>query len=159
MRTHKPAAGSRRLVACAWVIGLALSAVSTTGAQTLSVSGSPAALKITTASAGSPPNAAVNTATTYTVTAKNKNQARKITAQLNAAMPAGTTLTIDLNPVNNSTSAGPVDLTTTAQDLGIDITNTANLTAAITYTFSASSAAGVVPSSFRVVTFTLVAFP
>jgi hypothetical protein len=159
MRTHKPAAGSRRLVAVAWVIGLALSAVSTTGAQTLSVSGSPAALKITTAVAGSPPNAAVNTATTYTVKAKKANQPRKITAQLNTLMPGGTTLTIDLTPVGTSTGMGPVNLTTAAQDLVVDITNTSNKTGAISYTFSATSAAGVIPSSTRTVTFTLLASP
>lgn len=159
MRTHKPAAVRRRLVACAWVIGLGLSAVSTTGAQTLSVSASPAALRITAAAAGSPPNAAVNSATTYTVKAKKANQPRKITAQLDAAMPSGTTLTINLAPVTGATSAGPVNLSTTAQDLVGNIANTSNLTGAITYTFNASSAAGVIPSSIRTVTFTLVAFP
>lgn len=159
MRIHQSAARPRRLVACAWVIGLALSAVSTTGAQSLSVSGDPAALKITTAAAGSPPNSAVNSVTTYTVRARRANQPRKITAQLNSAMPAGTTLTIDLAAVGSSTTAGPVDLTMTAQDLVVDITNTTNRTGSITYTFSATSAAGVIPSSNRVVTFTLVAFP
>jgi len=140
-------------------MGLVLSAVSATGAQSLSVSGSPAALKITTASAGSPPNAAVNSATTYTVTVRNKNQPQKITAQLDAAMPTGTTLTIDLSPVTKSTSVGPVDLATTPQDLVVDVVNTSSRTAGITYTFNASSGAGVVPSSFRTVTFTLLAFP
>ncbi|MFI5228692.1 MAG: hypothetical protein ACHQWU_06470 [Gemmatimonadales bacterium] len=159
MHTHKPAASSRRLVAVAWVIGLVLSAVSTTGAQTLSVSGSPAALKITAAVAGSPPNAAVNAATTYTVKARRANQPRKITAQLDSPMPGGTTLMIDLTPVTTSTGAGPVNLTTAAQDLVVNITNTTNRTGAISYTFSATTAAGVVPSSTRTVTFTLLASP
>jgi hypothetical protein len=159
MSTHRLAAGTRRLVACAWLIGLVLSAIQTTGAQTLSVSADPGTLKITTAFAGSPPNDAVNSTTTYTVAVRNKNRPQKIVAELDAAMPVGTTLTIDLSPVNKSTGVGPVSLTTTPQDLVVAISNTSHRTAAITYTFSASSAAGVIPSSTRTVTFTLLAYP
>lgn len=159
MNTHQSAATRRRLVACAWVIGLVLSAVQALGAQALSVSADPGKLSITTATAGSPPDAAVNSATTYTVRVRNKNQPQKIVAELDAAMPAGTTLTIDLSAVTKSTSVGPVSLTTTPQDVVVDISNTVNRTAAITYTFSASSAAGVVPSSIRTVTFTVLAYP
>lgn len=159
MNIHRSAAGPRRLVACAWLIGLVLSAVHTIGAQSLSVSSDPGKLRITTATAGSPPDDAVNTATTYTVRVRNKNQPQKIVAELNATMPVGTTLTIDLSPVNKATGVGPVSLTTTPQDLVVDISNTLNRTAAIAYTFSASSAAGVIPSSIRTVTFTLLAYP
>src|ERR1044071_4697886 len=63
--------------------------------QQLSVSGSPAAMAITTAVAGFPPTAATNTGTTYTVKGK-ANKSYKIMVSLTSNMPAGVTLTIDL---------------------------------------------------------------
>ena len=159
MNTHKPAAGQRRLVVCAWSAGLVLFVSSSIGAQSLSVSGSPAALKVTTAVAGSPPTAVSNAATTYTAKAKKATQPQKIVAHLNTAMPTGTTLSINLVALPAATSAGAVALTTVDQMLVTNITNTTNKTAGITYTFSATSAAGVVASSSKTITFTILAAP
>lgn len=126
-------------------------------AQTLKVSGSPTAMKITTAVAGAAPTAATNAVTTYTV--KTLLGAKKITAQLNSNMPAGMTLQVQFAAVPGATSAGVVALSTTALAVVNNITNIINKTASITYTVSATPAAGVVASTTRRVTLTLAAFP
>lgn len=129
-------------------------------AQSLTVSGSPAAMKITAATAGLPPNPATNALTTYTVKARRTTSPLKITAQLNSVMPPGMTLTINLvAPSAPATSNGTVTLDNTARQLVGDITNTTNQTKSITYTLSATAAAGVVTSRTRIVTFTLLAWP
>jgi len=127
-------------------------------AQQLSVSGRPTALKITTATAGLPPNDALNSVTTYTVKGKN-NRAYKIMVGLNANMPAGMTLTMAMVAPAGAVDDGVVTLSTTARELVGNITNTTNFTGAITYTLSATPAAGVVTSQSRTVTLTLTTWP
>src|ERR1043165_3393724 len=85
--------------------------------QTLSVSGSPGALVINTAIAGQPPTSDNDAATTYTVKAQNKNKPLKITARLNAAMPPGVTLTVNMQAPGGATSAGTVTLDATDREL------------------------------------------
>ena len=130
------------------------------GQNTLTVSGSPAAMKITTATAGFPPNSASDATTTYSVKAKFATTPMKITASLNSVMPAGMTLTILLvAPTSPATSDGTVTLDATSRELVGDITNTLLQTNIITYTLSATAAAGVVTSQSRIVTFTLATWP
>jgi hypothetical protein len=123
-------------------------------AQTISVSGNPSALRVTTAVAGSSPTAVSNSATTYSVT-NLLLLPKKITAKLNSAMPAGVTLTITLAAPAGATSIGPVTLTTAAQDVvqNIGLGTFSNL--AITYQLSATTAAGVVASASKTVTLTV----
>jgi hypothetical protein len=129
------------------------------GAQTLKVSGSPSAMKITAAVAGLPPTPATNTVTTYTAKAKKATKPLQITAQLNTVMPAGMTLTMNMVPTTGATSQGDVPLDATARAILVNITNTTNQTKAITYVLSATPAAGVVTSRTRTVTLTLTAYP
>lgn len=158
MRLHQSASRNRRLVVSAWAIGLMLSATVVARAQSFSVSGSPGPLRIASAVAGSQPASAVDNSTTYTVrTGPHLNM--KIAANLDANMPAGTTLTINLAPVQGATSQGNVNLSTTTTDLVTNITTPPSRTASITYTFTATAAAGVISSSPRTVTFTLLAGP
>ena len=162
MRHHQRGLTARRLVVFAASVGLAIiaPAAGSAQAQTLSVSGSPAApLTIVgvAGGAGSQPAPAVNAATTYTVKVKNKT-VDKITVALNRNMPPGTSLTISLAPPTGASSV-PVALSTTTTDAVTNITNKTNQTTAITYTFKASVNAGVVASQIRTVTFTLTAFP
>ena len=128
-------------------------------AQALSVSGSPAAMIINTAIAGQPPTAKTDAATTYTVKAANRNSPIKITGQLNAPMPPGVTLTVNLAPTTQATSNGTVTLDATARDLVGNITHTNARSASITYVLSATPAAGVVAPQSRTVTFTIAAWP
>ena len=124
-------------------------------AQTVTVLGTPAPFNVTTAVAGLQPAVITNAVTSIRVV--GIQGAEKISAGLNAPMPAGTTLTILLAVLPGATTVGTVTLTTTVVMLEYDIQNDG--TARITYTFSATAAAGVIPSQSRIVTFTLAAYP
>ena len=129
-------------------------------AQTIAVSGNPAALKITAAIAGSQPTSISNSVTTYTVVTPNPaNRTYKITAQLNAPMPANVTLTVTLAAPAGGTSVGPVDLDMTARDVVTGIPRQTNSTQGITYQLSATVLAGVVASTNRNVLLTVLKFP
>ena len=128
-------------------------------AQTIVVSGNPGALVVTTAIAGSQPNAVSNATTTYTVVTLNPNRTYAITAQLNAPMPAGTTLTATLGAPAGATSLGPVALDMTARNVVTGIGRNVVATQSISYSFSATVAAGVIPSTTRTVTLTIIRFP
>ena len=125
----------------------------------LSVSGSPAAFTVTTATAGLQPAALSNSATTYFVKAKNPAGPQKITAQLDSPMPTGTTLTISLVAPSGATSLGAVSLDATARDVVVNIDKENGSSYSITYTFTATVAAGVVPSQSRTVTLTMSSYP
>lgn len=128
-------------------------------AQTLNVSGNPGLLRISTAIAGSEPIAVSNSATTYTVSTGNPNRVHKITARLSAPMPVGVTLAATFAAPPGATSLGPVALDGTDRDVVIDIPRRTTASQSITYTLSATVAAGVIPTSSRTVTLTLVQQP
>ena len=116
-------------------------------------------MNITTAVAGSEPTPIVNSATTYFVRAKRPSGTQKITARINAPMPANTTLTIQLGVPLNAISMGAVALDMTDRDILTNIEKLNGDTFPITYTFSATVLAGVVPSQSRTVTLTMVDVP
>ena len=119
----------------------------------IAVSGSPS-LVISTAVAGSAPTS-VTAAATYAITTNESD--RKITAQLDSDMPAGVTLSLQMAAPSGGASTGAQALSTSAVDLvtGVSLLNEAGL--GLTYTLSATSAAGVVPSATKTVTFTVAA--
>jgi hypothetical protein len=142
------------------VLGLLLISSRPATAQTFTVSGSPAKMTINTAVAGSQPTSVTDAATTYKVQVRSWQGIKKITAQINAAMPAGTTLQLSMVPPVGATSPGPVTLTTVAQSIVNNIANVGTtVTLGITYKFSATAAAGVVSSQSRTVTLTMVVGP
>ena len=112
--------------------------------------GSPS-LTITAASPGSAPDP-VTVGATWAVTTNQTGA--KITARVNIAMPAGLTLEATLAPPSGATSTGVQTLTTTAQDMVTGITKLAAGGMAVTYTLTATSAAGVVSGS-ATVTYTI----
>ena len=128
-------------------------------AQTLGVSGDPGLLRISTAVSGSEPIAVSNSSTTYTVSTPNPNRLHSITAQLNAAMPVGVTLTATLAAPPGATSLGPIALDVTARDVVTGIPRRTDSTHGITYQLAATVQAGVVPVSTRIVTLTIVQAP
>lgn len=129
-------------------------------AQTISVSGSPGLLRISVAIPGSEPAAVSNATSTYTVvTPKQGNATYSITGQLDAAMPPNVTLTASLAAPPRATSTGAIALDVVPRDLVTGIPKNTTATQAITYTLSATVAAGVIPASSRVVTFTVVQVP
>ena len=147
-------------IACSSTALLCMTAQGAGGQQTaLSVTGSPSTFTITTAVAGSQPAALTNTATSYTVTVRNSAGVKKITAQLDAPMPAGTSLSIALAAPAGATSLGDVTLDATARDVVVNLAGLVRITQSITYTFSAATSAGVVPILSRTATLTLVNYP
>lgn len=127
-------------------------------AGAMTVSGNPALLRINIAVAGFDPSS-VSASTTYTIKAGKANRPQKVSAALNAAMPAGVTLTVQLTAPTGASSLGPVALDATVRDLVGNITNTTVETQTITYTLSATAAAGVIPAGSRTVTFTVASWP
>lgn len=120
----------------------------------ISVSGSPAAMAINTAVAGSAPTSVTNAATTWAVTTNQTGS--KVTAAIDLAMPAGVTLSLLLvNPTGATSST--VALGTIAADAVTTITKLNESAKTVTYTLAATSAAGVVASASRIVTLTMVA--
>ena len=129
-------------------------------AQTLVTGGSPGLLRISSAVAGSEPIAVRTRGGTYTVTTPNPNRQYAITAQLNANMPTGVTLSVTLAaPGQGSVSLGAVALDVTARNVVTGIKKNTSATQSITYQLSATAAAGVVPLSSRTVTLTIIQFP
>jgi hypothetical protein len=124
-----------------------------TAINEISLSGTAPVLTINAAVAGVAPTP-TTASQTYAVTT---NETAKISAALDAAMPDGLTLTAAMAAPTGATSLSAVALTTTGQDLvtGISKLNEAGL--ALTYGLAATSAAGVVGSSNRVITYTITA--
>lgn len=125
---------------------------------TVTVGAAPGLLRVNAAVAGLEPTAVTGTST-ITVKAQKANKPQKITAQLNAAMPAGLTLTLDMTAPTGATAQGTVTLDATARALMGNITNLTAETETLTYTFTATTAAGVVAAQSRTVTFTILAWP
>jgi hypothetical protein len=123
----------------------------------VSVSGSPAAMKVTMAVAGSAPAAVSDALTTYSSASNPAPGHFSITASINSPMPAGVTLTITL-AASQGSSAGAVTLSTVAQNVVTGITKKMN-SQTITYNLSATAAAGVVPLQTRQVTLTQISTP
>jgi hypothetical protein len=128
-------------------------------AQSISASGDPGLLRINSAIAGSQPISVSNATTTYTVVTPNPNRTYKITAQLNANMPTDVTLTVTLAAPTGATSLGAISLDVTARDVVTGVPRQTDATRSITYQLSALVTAGVIPSSTRIVTLTVVRTP
>ena len=119
----------------------------------LAVTGSPS-LTVSTATAGEAPDAVTATAT-YAITTNETD--RKITAAIDTAMPNEVTLQANLAAPTGAATAGAVTLGTTAQDVVTGISTLNESGKNITYTLSATSAAGTVASTSRTVTYTITA--
>lgn len=120
----------------------------------LSVSGSPGAIIVNAATAGSQPDEASDASTTYAITT---NETRKITGVIDTAMPSGVTLKVALAAPTGGTSSGDVTLSDTAADLVTGISTLAESGNVITYKLSALTTAGVVASAVKTVTLTIAA--
>jgi len=133
-------------------VNLSVSAV-----QLIAVSNSSVTLSIDGSAAVAGTNgvgSASDNSTTYSIT-HNGAASLRITAAIDAAMPAGTTLDLALaNVGGNGSSAGTVILSSTAQDVVTGIAAGVVSGEAISYTFSADATAGQFSGS-RTVTLTL----
>jgi hypothetical protein len=154
-----------KLVAAAGVLTMLASAsvAAQTATQTVTfqvdpinqvgVSGSPS-LTINAAVPGSAPTQVSSSGHTWSVTTNQTGA--KITASIASNMPAGLTLQATLGVgATGASSAGAKTLSTSAQDMVTGITKLNATGLALSYTLDATSAAGVVTSASRVVTFTV----
>jgi hypothetical protein len=119
----------------------------------LSVSGSPS-LVINSATAGGAPVSATANAT-YAISTNQSD--RKITAELDSDMPSGVTLDANVAAPNGASSTGAQSLSTTPVDVVTGISTLNESGKNISYTLSATTAAGVVPAASRTVTYTITA--
>lgn len=126
-------------------------------AQTITLSNANAGtLTVTTATAGLNPNAVSTSTTTFRLRTVAGAGITRVMAAVNTALPAGVTLSITLaTPGGTIISPGAVALTTTPQAVltGLPNTNTNWPIRAITYTLTATAAAGTLPVTARTVTF------
>jgi hypothetical protein len=139
--------------ACAQTAGhdvtIAVSAI-----NEMTISAPSNSLVINSATAGSAPTSATATAT-YAIT--TNDSIKKITAQINADMPTGVTLTASLAAPTGASSAGAVALSTVPQAVVTGITKLNESGLSINYVLSATLAAGVVPEGTKTVTYTIAA--
>jgi hypothetical protein len=124
----------------------------------ISTSGNPAPLTITTGTAGSDNLvAATDNSTTYSIT-QNFGNTVKVTANLDAALPAGYTLTITLASTKG-TSIPNVDISNATAGSAANVVTAMNIGAdanqAIAYSFSALASAGTLASTAKTVTLTI----
>lgn len=125
-------------------------------AQTFTSTSNPAKLLISTTTAG--PGSGPVTATQsgqVSISTPGKSQTYKITARLSSAMPAGTTLTIEIPGVG--TSLGQVTLGTTAVDVVTGIGRNTTASPAVTYRLTGPLSAGS-SAGTRDVTLSLVVY-
>jgi hypothetical protein len=117
------------------------------------ITSSAVTLTITSATAGSDPTPVSDASSVWSITTNQTNA--KISASIPTNMPAGVTLNVLLGqPAGGATSAAK-DLSTVSQDLVTGITKTKAGPLAVTYTLSATAAAGVIAADSRVVTYTM----
>lgn len=112
----------------------------------------PVTLTISTATAGSDPLPATDGSSVWAITTNQTNT--KISASIPSAMPTGVTLSVLLGQPTGATSTAR-DLGTASQDLVTGITMLKASLLSVTYTLSATAAAGVIASDSRVVTYTV----
>ena len=124
----------------------------------IATSGNPGGLTITTGTAGTDALTTVSDNTTnYSIT-QNVAGTVKVTANLDAALPAGYTLQMNLASTKG-TSAGTVDISGTTPGAAVNVVTGvamgADAAQTITYTFGANASAGTLLSTNKVVTLTL----
>jgi hypothetical protein len=119
----------------------------------ISITGSPN-LSISSALAGQEPSDAMDKSASCAITTNGTG--KRITASIDTAMPTNAILKVAVvAPAGSGTSAGEVILSTPAVSVVTGINQVAATSLAITYKFSATVKAGVLPTDTRTVTFTL----
>lgn len=118
----------------------------------IGVSGNPPPFDAVCATAGSSPCDIEDMSTFYAVTVNGSSF--RLMASINTPMPTGTLLYLDAAPPNGATSTGEVVLDVSDQDLVTGISQVAQSNLALCYTFQSTPAAGVIPSTTRIVTLT-----
>lgn len=138
-------------------LGLLIAAGDAAAQDAIQVSSSLPHLNMQTVVAGREPVAVADSASTYSVSSSTILQ--KITARLDAALPAGMALAVRLDAPAGATSLGMVTLTTTAQDVVTNLPVGSSSGHRITYRFTSTLGAGVKAASSTSITFTITPGP
>lgn len=143
-------------------IACAASARAQTGTQTVTFrvnainvirfTGTPS-LTVVAAVAGANPTTVTNSTARWHYTTNQTGA--KITGSIATAMPTGTTLSVNLAAPTGGTSLGYRVLGTVAVDLVTGVTRRNQTNRVVNYRLAATAAAGVIPSSTRIVTYTI----
>lgn len=120
----------------------------------IGVSGDPGKLTVVAPAAGEAAADAVDASTTWAVSTNGSN--RKVTGEIDTAMPTDVTLSVQLAAPTGGTSAGSLALSIAAVDLVTGITTLEESGLAVTYTLSAEATAGAVTETARQVTYTVL---
>lgn len=155
MRTILPLGATALLLTAFATEGAAQTATATATYEVqaineVSVSGNPAALIISTAAQMT---GVTDNTTTWSVTTNQTGA--KITGEIDTDMPTGVTLKANLTAPSVGTSAGAVTLSAVAADLVTGMTEVQGTALGLAYSLSATTAAGVVPSATKTVTYTI----
>jgi hypothetical protein len=149
------------LVAAVFMVGIAEAQTATqvirfqvVAINQIGVTGAPAPLVITTATAGAAPASVTENGGNYAVTTNEAN--KKIMASLDEPLPAGVRLEVFLAAPDGAASAGDVTLSTAAADLVTGISQLSASALPISYRLSADATVRMLSSATRTVTFTIV---
>lgn len=112
-------------------------------------------LTVSTATAGAQPDDATDSST-YDITTNAGAAAKMITGALNEALPTGLTLTINMTAPSGATSGGAMPVSNSPVNLVTLIDSVAQADIAIAYSLTATVAAGVVSSTSKTLTLTIV---
>jgi hypothetical protein len=140
---------------CAIAVLLLYGSRSAAAQQALSPAGP---IVVASAVAGAQPTSVVYAAPGYSGVVPFVGQ-MKIVAQLNANTPTGVTLAVRITGGSSGTSLGYVALDISPRDIVLATTPGFYSTVNISYSLSATVAAGVVAATSRTVTYTLVTYP
>lgn len=124
-----------------------------TAINQIGISGSPAPLAITTATAGSSLTSVTSGGSSLAVTTNETN--KKITAAIDQSLPGGITLEVALAAPSGASSASFVSLSTSGADLVTGISETSAMSLPLTYRLSATPQSSVGVQT-RTVTYTIV---
>jgi hypothetical protein len=140
-----------------FTVAMVMGCAARAAAQAITVTGASPPLAITSAVAGQPLIPASGSGGRYSVVVTAANQ--KIIAQLDRAMPPGTTLSVTVVAPSGARSEGRVTLDTSPQAVvtGLQVGSYDNLT--ITYRLDAAVSAGPVSRTARTISFLVVAGP
>lgn len=154
---------------CLGLVGMAMAdnsdtqSVSTTvsAINEITVSGNPGGLTVSIATAGSEPTAVNDTSTTYSITTNCGDDAKRITAGIDEAMPVDITFMITLAAPSGAVSSGAKDISAAITGVSaLDVVTLIDAVASsghlITYELSATVDAGVVATIVRTVTLTII---
>jgi hypothetical protein len=120
--------------------------------------GSGGTFTIASAVAGQDPAAVSNGAGNFSTTTKKNDGILRIRAELDQPMPANTTLTLTLSyPLGTNQGAQVLGITPVDMIVNIVPPNgTTTTTGTVSYSFTATASAGVLPPFTRIVTLTIV---